>query len=355
MNKSTRTTAAAALLALFTLPALAGTASAAAAEGAICGTVWRDSDGDGLREAGEPLIANHTVGLVGLGGSYVNTAADGTYCLNGLEAGTYTVQSNDRALFVPSEGLTVAGKDSKFERSESTAAVTVGEGQTVSGIDAGYVVSDEDVRAVQLILDFGDRTYALDQQWLDEPVQVGQEFDIYGSVTIEGNTSDQMWAELHLPAGLSAQETLGGMPSVFDGLPEEGQRVHGQFAGRKEPGLVEFIGVRVRVVAPFDASDITVKALAGVHPDEDPGNNTLVGSISAVAAPVTPTPSGGATTPPPAPAGGVRPAGNVVPAASGPQLANTGVDPVLGIGIGSGLVLAGAGALWFARTRRSQA
>jgi hypothetical protein len=64
-------------------------------EGALEGAVWRDTDGDGLRESGEPGEDGVTVRLLDGGANVVattSTAGDGSFAFAELPAGEYEVE-----------------------------------------------------------------------------------------------------------------------------------------------------------------------------------------------------------------------------------------------------------------------
>lgn len=80
------------------------TASIAVDSGAqIRGVKWLDTDGDGLRDAGEPGLEGWTIfldsngnGLLDTGERSTVTASDGSYAFQDLDAGTYTVAEDVR-------------------------------------------------------------------------------------------------------------------------------------------------------------------------------------------------------------------------------------------------------------------
>lgn len=242
----------------------------------VCGTVWRDANEDGLRQADEPRIADSTVGVGGTS-NYTNSDAAGNYCLTDIAADQPVLAAIDRALHSPKEGWTSEGGDSDFGFATGrTQPLALAPGATVTGIDAGYRLAVMDMRASQLILDYRGQTYAADQTWLSTPVAVGEEFTIYGSAVPYGNVAEQLRANLTVPAGLTILGPAGGMQSHISG-----QTAYGYFENRRYPGAVEFVGVRVRVDAAFDPSEIRLEALRGVYGDSDTGNNVLTARISA--------------------------------------------------------------------------
>lgn len=302
----------------------------------ICGTVWRDANEDGLRQDGEPVIPNSTVGLESDGSNYENSAVDGTYCLADIPAGQQVLGANDRAGFDPSEGWTREGGDSKFGFTTGrTDPITVEAGASIKGIDAGYRVARMDMRTSQLLMISGGTTYDMKSPDFAPSIQVGDEFTIVGGVYPDGNLAEQLRATLTVPAGLKLVDTFGGMPSTI-----QGQSVSGGFEGRRHPGLIEFIGVTVRVESAFRAADVRLEVDRGVYADPNLANNVLTASIAAIEAETTP-------------AAVIQ--ANTTKTTVTASLANTGANPVATVGTGVALIAAGAGALWFARRRASLA
>ncbi|SDJ20455.1 Carboxypeptidase regulatory-like domain-containing protein [Actinokineospora alba] len=304
----------------------------------ICGTVWRDANEDGLRQAGEPVIPNSAVGLESDGSNYQNSGVDGKYCLTDIAAGHQVLGANDRAYFTPSEGWTQQGGDSKFGFTTGrTDPITVQAGETITGIDAGYRVARMDMRTSQLLMIWGGTTYDMKSPDFAPSIQVGDEFTIVGGVYPDGNLAEQLRAKLTLPAGLKLMETFGGMPSTI-----QGQSVAGGFEGRRHPGAIEFIGVTVRVESAFQAADVRLEVDKGVYADPNLANNILTASIAAIEAETRPT----------TPAAAAIPA-NTTKTTVTASLAETGANPLSTVGTGVALIAAGAGALWFTRRRAS--
>ncbi|MGD1044155.1 MAG: SdrD B-like domain-containing protein [Bacteroidota bacterium] len=77
-----------------------GTTAPAISSGSICGIKFNDLNGDGLQNNGELGIPNFTINLTNnlLAGSVnltTTTDANGNYCFNNLQAGTYTVSETN--------------------------------------------------------------------------------------------------------------------------------------------------------------------------------------------------------------------------------------------------------------------
>jgi hypothetical protein len=108
-----------------------------AAAGTIEGSLWNDSDGDGIRDGGEASLAGWTVfldintnGALDSGEASAITAATGSYAFGALAAGTYTVRQ-----VIP------AGWEQTFPAPAGTPAqprsVALSQGQRATGIDFG--------------------------------------------------------------------------------------------------------------------------------------------------------------------------------------------------------------------------
>ncbi len=107
--------------------------------------VFRDSNGNGIQEAGEIGVASVTVKLFDSANNVVATTttdANGKYLFDNLTAGNYTVEFVKSTLpsglgFSP-QGTTMGDKDSDANVTTGrTAIITLTEGQTNNDIDAG--------------------------------------------------------------------------------------------------------------------------------------------------------------------------------------------------------------------------
>lgn len=318
----------------------------------ICGTVWRDANGDGKRQADEPRIPNSLIGLETDQTNYTNSDADGKYCLNDIRAGRHTLGANDRLLFTPREGWTRDGQDSKFSFVNGRSIpVDVAAGATVENFDAGYQIGKMDVRTTQLLLIWGGTTYDLKDPNTSLSIQVGDEFTIVGGVLPEGNVAEQLRASLTLPDGLKIVDRFGGMQSHI-----YGQKVDGYFTERRYPGLVEFVGAQVRVEHAFAAGEIKLEAAQSIYGETNLDNNVLTvpfhaieaeGGPSATTAPTTTTVAAGVVQ-----AG--MPRAQIAKTSATASLADTGANPMPILGAGVGLLAAGGAAMWFTRRRAGE-
>ncbi|WP_188317090.1 SdrD B-like domain-containing protein [Solihabitans fulvus] len=322
--------------------------------GSICGTAWKDLNNDNRRQADEPVIPNHTVGIVGQGTKYVNTGADGRYCLQDLPVGTYTLQTNDRslldgtgyanALWKPGQ-LPDAHGASKFDLTDGMSApVKIEKGANgsitqIDNFDTGFVPANMDLVAARIGFDGvpGGR----------DTFQVGDTFTVYGNVQNAGAVAEQLGATLTLPEGLKVLDREGGMPSEV-----RGQQVVGQFHERRFRNDWEFIGAKVQVVKAFSAAEIKLEVPRGVFKDINPDNNVLTRKISAVDAPATSSTPAAPSTDTAAPAAAAVQDAAVTPVAETKALANTGVAPLGVLGLGSVLLVGGGAAVWAARRKR---
>ncbi len=99
--------------------------------GALCGVKWRDDDGDGVHDSGEPGLSGWTIEVRDANGNLVATATTGKggrYCIKKLPPGTYTVSEVPKPGWIQTAPQPVP---------PGTHTVTVGSGQTVTGINFG--------------------------------------------------------------------------------------------------------------------------------------------------------------------------------------------------------------------------
>jgi SdrD B-like domain len=116
----------------------------------ISGIIWNDSDMDGIRDAGEPVITNATVYLSDISPQLIIatniTGVDGTYSFTGMTNGSYRVYAS----VTPNYGITIAnagGDDSidsdavtySFSTQAAGTAPINYSGTSISNIDAGFI------------------------------------------------------------------------------------------------------------------------------------------------------------------------------------------------------------------------
>ncbi len=112
-----------------------------AGTGSLGDTVWHDDDGDGVIDAGEPLLGGVEITLVYLDPitdvaftETTTTAADGTYGFDRLPAGDYTVSVTVSTL--PAGAAPTHDLDGTTTANETTVALGAGEDQP--DVDFGY-------------------------------------------------------------------------------------------------------------------------------------------------------------------------------------------------------------------------
>jgi len=119
----------------------------------IGGTLWTDTNADGVQAAGEAVVAGVTVELLDENGQPVLDAdgnpivaitdAEGNYLFD-VEPGNYRLRMTapDGTVFTPGNG-----GDDDVSNDGITAVVTVAAGENVRGVDAGLVVAPETLAA----------------------------------------------------------------------------------------------------------------------------------------------------------------------------------------------------------------
>ncbi|KJK49271.1 hypothetical protein UK23_14400 [Lentzea aerocolonigenes] len=300
----------------------------------ICGTAWSDTNEDGLRQDGEPVLSGRRIRLDALD-KFAETGADGRYCFGNLPAGDY-------GLSVPRTAgdqlvLTRPNGDSDFEWNSTKSYVfKVGKGEQLTGIDAGFVTLRADLKAGPITISG------------DGGLRVGETLDIYGALVANGNAPETLGGTLTLPEGLRIVEPMG---SVGYGAVVRGQQVTLAHGLRQNPGIEETLGAKVVVEKEFSGGEIRWE-VANENADSDPENNVQIWkNISAGPAKPQPQPQPGGGEPAPA-APEVKPVAKPE-AEKVAALAYTGADPVATGAIGLGAMVLGGLALFGARRRRS--
>jgi hypothetical protein len=169
--------------------------------GSIGDFVWRDTDGDGVQDAGEPGIANVTVILSNSSGVTQTTVTDanGIYGFSDLAAGVYTV--------TVSAGTLPSGLQQTFDLdgivTANRATTSLAEGQNRTDVDFGYRP------ATQLVGSIGNFVWSdTDSDGIQDPGEPGVEgvtvtlFDSNGAIlqTVVTDGNGQ-YLFIGLPAG----------------------------------------------------------------------------------------------------------------------------------------------------------
>ncbi len=114
--------------------------------GQIGSLVWKDKDGDGIQDAGEPGISGITVYLKNSAGTVIatdTTDINGVYLFEGLYAGTYTVVVSTPSGYVKSPS--VVGTNRAIDSNGSPATVTLSTNSSVDlTIDFGFLQAIEE-------------------------------------------------------------------------------------------------------------------------------------------------------------------------------------------------------------------
>jgi fimbrial isopeptide formation D2 family protein/uncharacterized repeat protein (TIGR01451 family) len=109
--------------------------------GSLAGTVYRDANANGVRDAGEPGIAGVTIALRGVDaagravGRTAVTAADGSYRFDALLGGTYTVAEAQPAGYL--DGDESVGTRGGVAGDDRVAGIPLALGSTGAGYDFG--------------------------------------------------------------------------------------------------------------------------------------------------------------------------------------------------------------------------
>jgi protocatechuate 3,4-dioxygenase beta subunit len=146
-------------------------------KGTLTGVVWTDSNTDGVRDAGEPLLANITVTVVDANGVTVTlkTDANGVYTAADLPPGAYSVKVDPTNL--PAGTQQTGDPDGLFDHQTPATVLPM---QTTSGLDFGYVG----------LVSVGDKVWhdlnANGVQDADEPGLAGVMVTLYRDVNADG-------------------------------------------------------------------------------------------------------------------------------------------------------------------------
>ncbi|GLZ42916.1 SdrD B-like domain-containing protein [Actinokineospora sp. NBRC 105648] len=110
--------------------------------GSLSGTVYQDTNNNGVQNPGEPGLGGVTVTLTGTDAANVavnrttTTAADGTYTFAGLRGGTYTVTESQPAGYTDGTD-TIGSAGGTLTPPDSVTAITLGAGVDATGYNFG--------------------------------------------------------------------------------------------------------------------------------------------------------------------------------------------------------------------------
>jgi LPXTG-motif cell wall-anchored protein len=305
----------------------------------ISGVAWKDLNGDGIRQAGEPLLPG-----IKIGGT--TTDATGHYTLHNQSATNPSIQATpyaiDQGRFVythPHQGSTAT--DSDFDWNNGWLELRQQPvNSVIDNVDVGYMPTKSDA-GVKITPKQAN------------PVKVGD--DVTYEIEIDNNEfPSYVGVRVVFPDGVQLDH-YDGPNSTADPVGATGLDI--RFLRAQEPSTPRIREVSGRVTKPIDG---TVTALlldrqTDVDGADDRGTAPLKTVDAGGAAPTDPTtttnPAPTSTTTPTTTAPKAQPVVNPVvkPAA----LANTGVDPVWPLVGGLTLLAAGFGAIFFARRRRA--
>jgi hypothetical protein len=108
--------------------------------GSISGNVWEDANGNGTQDTGESGISGLTVELLTTSNSVLQTTTtdtNGNYTFSNLSDGQYLVAVDTSESFTQPGLGTPTAAGSVFDLATGTAAVTITNGDTSTGINAG--------------------------------------------------------------------------------------------------------------------------------------------------------------------------------------------------------------------------
>ena len=96
----------------------------------VCGIKFNDINGDGQKQADEPVLPNWEITLSGTLNLTTETGSDGSYCFNNLTAGTYTVSE-----------IQQEGWEQTYPDSSGSHTVILETGQNIDSINFGNHLS----------------------------------------------------------------------------------------------------------------------------------------------------------------------------------------------------------------------
>ncbi len=174
--------------------------------GSISGMKFNDSNGNGLKDAGEAGLSNWTIVLKNNTGSIIDiemTGASGTYTFSGLAAGTFTVEEMKQVNWIQT-----------FPKAPGTYNITLAQGGTITGIDFGNNFSQKSSSGVNASREIGVKslrrgesttiivrinTNIIQPLSLNESIPTGWNITrIYDDADVfKNNTNEWMWSKVN--------------------------------------------------------------------------------------------------------------------------------------------------------------
>jgi hypothetical protein len=299
--------------------------------GRLVGNVWRDDNGDGVRQAVDPAMRMGG-GEVRLDGAMFGAAtatidADGEFVFEDLpNLDTYTLHAPDR--ITSGDEFTKGGKDSVVDQQTGVSTLLAIKDNGQLDVGVGYRTRGTDMRVDHLNV---------------PAATVGEEFTVTARITNRSSLSDFFSVRVGLPHGVR----VTGMTGLTRTPSEDPRLVNGTSTISLMPGGEQ--AVSFTMVADEPVYALLAISVAPVDlPDWNTEDNRQETKMMAEAA-------NGAANPP-----AVRPVvDRLAPAAHAPakdpvrpeNLASTGASPLIPVILAS-VLLASGGALVFVLRRR---
>ncbi|MGI5504004.1 SdrD B-like domain-containing protein [Lentzea sp. CA-135723] len=236
-------------------PAMAGEPG-----GVVTGSAWIDSNGDGIRQPGEPPLAGY--GFLVPGVYYAGTTDEnGNYRIEDVPAGKHVVTMFSRG---GGWAFTKSGRDSDFDRNTlQTQEFTLTPGGEVGPFDAGFVKEQYDPAVSRV----------------DAPrfMKVGSEVDVEVTYRNKSNIPTPLHGIATLPQGLTPLST--NAPAGFI----DGQQVYLSSIYQADTFIGESVTytVKARVDAPIDCGEVVATVGTNGWADTNTRNNLKKTQISA--------------------------------------------------------------------------
>ncbi|MFC0433248.1 SdrD B-like domain-containing protein [Kutzneria buriramensis] len=235
--------------------------------GTIVGKAWVDSNGDGLRQPGEPPLAGVNFTAYEPNLRHNNAAASdasGNYAIQDLPAGSYQLSAGTPD---PTYGLTRSGGDSAFDPLTQSVGspVRVDTGRRINPIDAGFVEAHLDTAITALTV--------------PDQLHVGDQVSIAVDAANLSDAAEILNGSVAFPTGITpvSATATGGLPAAVSGQYAS----FGSFNSFVAPHTTVHVTIVVKVTGALSNATITANAtkFAG---DINPANNTFTQQVSTI-------------------------------------------------------------------------